>query len=231
MKNLAAILICIFLLITGCIYEESSAGGDADEFFPEAGNEDYTADDYASVFKMWQTYGQPYADADKTGQGDSNMCWAAAAANVLTWAGWAADEDDTFYVFKDHFEDETGYVYNALNYYFANYVPGVSVEMVSVRESRSHMLLDYIVSVAHEGKGIIAKIGYPNREYGHFLTIYGYQYDAKDDNFVLYYADSDDNVHKIRQFEVEWDHDDDRWEIQSGYTGWFLEYVISLARN
>ena len=93
MKYLSTILICIFLLIGGC---KSGGGGDADVFIPGAGGEDYTDDDYKSDFRMWESLEKPFADADKTAVGDINMCWAATAANLLTWAGWAADEDDAF---------------------------------------------------------------------------------------------------------------------------------------
>ena len=227
MKYLSTILICIFLLIGGC----KSGGGDADEFIPGAGGEDYTDDDYKSDFKMWQSYELPFADADKTAVGDINMCWAAAAANLLTWAGWAADEDDAFDIFRVHFEDKPGYVYDALKYYFANYEAGVSAEMVSVRETRSHMLLDFIVSAVHEGKGAAIKIAHPAKEFGHFLTIYGYRYNADEDSFVLYFTDSDDGLHRIRQFKVEWNDTNDRWEIQYLYRDYYLVYALSLAQN
>ena len=195
MKYLSTILICIFLLIGGC---KSGGGGDADVFIPGAGGEDYTDDDYKPDFRMWENLETPFADADKTETDDLNMCWAAAAANLLTWAGWAADEDDAFDIFRVHFEDKPGYVYDARSYYLANYETGVSVEMVSVREARSHMLLDFIVSAVHEGKGVAMKITYPGKEIGHFLTIYGYRYLAVEDNFILYFTDSDDGLHQMR---------------------------------
>ena len=230
MKYLSTISICIFLLIGGC-NSGGSGGGDADEFIPGAGTEDFTAQDYAPDFKMWEHNETPFADADKTEAGDLNMCWAAAAANLLAWAGWAADEDDTFDIFRAHFEDKPGYVYNALSYYFANYETGVSAEMVSVRETRSYILLDFIVSAVHEGKGVAIKITYPGKEIGHFLTVYGYRYLAVEDNFILYFTDSDDGLHQMRQFKVEWNDADNRWEIQYLYRDYFLVYALSLARS
>jgi hypothetical protein len=230
MKYLSTILICIFLFIGGC-NSGGGSGGDADEIIPGAGAEDYTAQDYAPDFKMWEPNNTPFADADKTETDDLNMCWAAAAANLLAWAGWAADEDDAFDIFRAHFEDKPGYVYDALSYYLANYETGVSVEMVSVREARSHMLLDFIVSAVHEGKGVAMKITYPGKEIGHFLTIYGYRYLAVEDNFILYFTDSDDGLHQMRQFKVEWNDADNRWEIQNLYRDYYLVYALSLARS
>jgi hypothetical protein len=232
MKYISTILICIFLLIGGCNSGGSGGGGgDADEIIPGAGAEDYTAQDYAQDFKMWERKNTPFADADKTETDDLNMCWAAAAANLLAWAGWTTDEDDTFDIFRAHFEDKPGYVYDALSYYFANYETGVSVEMVAVREARSHMLLDFIVSAVHEGKGVAMKITYPGKEIGHFLTVYGYRYFAVEDNFILYFTDSDDVLHQMRQFKVEWNDTNNRWEIQNLYRDYYLVYTLSLARS
>jgi len=116
-------------------------------------------------------------------------------------------------------------------FYFDDYVPGVSAEMVTVRESRSYLLLDFIVSALHEGKGVAIKIAYPNRKVGHFLTVYGYKYFSQEDNFALYFVDSDDYLHQMRYLKMEWNDVTDRWEAHSLYSGWYLEYVISLSRN
>jgi len=229
MRYLSTILICTFLLIGGC--NSGSGGGDADETIPGAGAEDYKAQDYAPDFRMWESNDTPFADADKTAAGDLNMCWAAAAANLLAWTGWAADEDDALDIFRAHFEDTPGYIYDALSHYFANYETGVGAEMVTVREVRSHMLLDFIVSAVHDGKGVAMKINYPGKEIGHFLTIYGYRYLADEDNFILYFTDSDDGLHQIRQFKVEWNDANSKWEIQYLYRDFYLVYALSLARS
>ena len=92
MKYLSTLLICTFLLIGSC----NSGGGDADEFIPGAGAEDFTDQTYASDFRMWERNATPFADADKIEVDDLNMCWAAVAANLLTWSEWVADEDDVF---------------------------------------------------------------------------------------------------------------------------------------
>ena len=229
MKNIATVVICIFLFVAGCVPDGGGEGGD--NIVPGAGAEDYTAQDYESDFKSWEQDQTSFADADKTEQGDISMCWGAAAANLITWAGWAADEDDTFDIFRGHFEDKPGYVYDALRYYFANYVPGVTAEMVAVRESRSHSLLDFIVSAVHDGKGAAIKIDNPQNKNGHFLSIYGYSYLAEEDNFLIYFTDSDDGRHRMRQLYVTWNDATERWEIQSIYPDYYLEYAISLTRN
>jgi hypothetical protein len=228
-KYFLTFLICIFLLIGGC--SSGGSGGDSDESVPGAGLEDYTARNYAADYRMWELDETHFADADKTGVDDLDMCWAAVAANMLTWTGWAADEDDVFDIFKNHFEDKPGYLYDALNHYFVNYESGVGAEMVSVRETRSHMLLDFIVSAVHKSKSVAVKIAEPGKEIGHFLTIYGYRYLAAEDNFILYFTDSDDGLHQIRQFKVEWNDANERWEFQYPYRGYYLAYALSLSQG
>jgi hypothetical protein len=232
MKNLAIVLIIIVLVIVGC---KSGGGGEGggggDELVPGAGSEDYTAQDYEPDFKVWEQDQAPYADADKTEIGDTNLCWAAVAANLIAWAGWAADENDTFEIFKAHFNDKAGYVYDGLHYYFANYFAGVSAEMVSVRETRSQKQLDFIVSALHEGKGVAVKITQPGKNIGHFLSIYGYRYLAEENNFILYFTDSDDGSYRMRQFLTGWNDATRRWEFRRLYSGYYLEYTIVLARN
>ena len=41
-----------------------------------------------------------FADVDKTGEGDTNLYWAAMAANILAGTGWSTDEDDTLNTFS-----------------------------------------------------------------------------------------------------------------------------------
>jgi hypothetical protein len=227
MKKLSVILFCLSLIIGGCKSGDGGGGG-ADLSIPAAGAEDYTAEDYEPIFKMWDHFGIAFTDADKTESDDDNMCWAASAANLLVWSGWAADEDDVFNTFKSHFDNVPGDVYEALGYHFDNFVPNVSADMVTVRETRSPMLMDFIVSALHEGKGVTIKINYPGQAVGHFVTVFGYMYFTEKDNFILMFTDSDDYFHQIRNFRVLWNDAADRWEIQGLYNGWYLEYVISL---
>jgi hypothetical protein len=91
--------------------------------------------------------------------------------------------------------------------------------------------MDLIVSALHDGKGVVIKIAYPDQEIGHFLTVYGYRYFLQEDNFGLYFTDSDDNRHQMRYLKMEWNDATERWAAHGQYDGWYLEYGISLARN
>lgn len=222
-----AFLICVLLLFNGCIGEDNR---NADEEIPGAGIEDYQVSVDDADFKMWLEWEAPFADADKSGNEDSQLCWAAAVANILTWTGWAEDEKDTFDTFRGHFNNNPGYLYDALRYYFSEFVSEVSADMVTVREIRPRLLDDFIVSVLCEGKGVVIKIKYPNRKVGHFLTIYGYRLNHGKDSAVLFFTDSDDHRRRMREMDITWDDTVNRWEIGGLYSGWFLEYAVSLAR-
>jgi autotransporter passenger strand-loop-strand repeat protein len=57
-------------------------------------------------------------DAEKTGAGDTNLCWAATASNMLYWAGWGKDtgsltvsrEDDLLDYYRESFTNLNGYI-------------------------------------------------------------------------------------------------------------------------
>lgn len=227
MQKFTAILVCLLPLMTACIGDENR---DADDAIPGAGVEDYTAPVDGADVKMWLEWNVPFADANKTGIDDSQLCWAAAVANIVTWTGWAVDENSTFDAFKGHFENNPGYVYDALRFYFKEFVPEVSADMVTVRECRAPLLVDFIASALYAGKGVIIKIEYPNHAVGHFLTVYGYRTSDQPDNPVLFFTDPDDHQRQMRQMSLLWNGAAKRWEIKGLYADWYLEYAVSLAR-
>lgn len=68
----------------------------------------YVWDYYTSG--QWSTVNY-YTDAEKDSSAPNNYCWAAAAANILTWSGWDggfADEDAIFDEFQLNWSPTTG---------------------------------------------------------------------------------------------------------------------------
>lgn len=227
MKPVLVVLMGMALLLGGCINNDDH---NPDERIPGAGIEDYADGDPAEPhIKMWEAFDIPFADADKTGNNDSQLCWAAAVANMLAWTGWSEDESTTLDLFRYHFDDQPGYLYDALQYYFNDFVPDVQADMVTVRESRSERLLEFLAGALHEGKGAVVKIAYPDRKIGHFVTIYGYWEEKQPETYRLYYTDSDDYVFRMKDMQVTWNETSTRWDINSIYQGWYLEYVVTLA--
>lgn len=65
----------------------------------------------------YEDWGGTWHDAEKTvgNTEDDQMCWAAAASNILDWTGWGfpagenfSNEDDVFGYFQDHWTDQGG---------------------------------------------------------------------------------------------------------------------------
>jgi hypothetical protein len=157
------------------------AADNVDTEIPDAGPEDYHSG-HETVFRMWQEYASDWTDADKSGNGDSKLCWAAAAANLIAWGGWAEDEDDVFVIFKDEFKDEPGYIYAALKYYFNSI--GLNAIEFTVRETSSQLINDFIISALHDGRGVAIQLK------DHYLTIWGYHWFGNE--IMFYYTDSSD---------------------------------------
>ena len=66
-----------------------------------------------------------FIDAEKTLEedGDDQLCWAAASANILTYTGWAAqagfnNTDDLFELFINSFENKAGHSYYGVGWFF-----------------------------------------------------------------------------------------------------------------
>ncbi|WP_316608644.1 hypothetical protein [uncultured Ruminococcus sp.] len=66
-----------------------------------------------------------FIDTEKTAQsdGDENLCWAAAASNILHYTGWGAqagfsDEDELFDLFASSFSDNGSHQENAMAWFF-----------------------------------------------------------------------------------------------------------------
>ena len=65
-------------------------------------------------------------DAEKGGVGDTQLCWAATAANMLYWSGWGQNiagltvnnEDDLLSYYNEYFSDEAGYLTRAIEWFF-----------------------------------------------------------------------------------------------------------------
>ena len=83
-------------------------------------------------------WGGTYYDAEKTPPGDSDdeMCWAAAASNVLAWTGWGDvasvdgadlhtinETDAIFKYFQTHWTDEGGWPIDAWAWWFSGINP------------------------------------------------------------------------------------------------------------
>jgi hypothetical protein len=66
----------------------------------------------ADTYYVYNQWGGNWHDANKNWDGDSNLCWAGAASNILAWTGWGTPAYNTettiFQYFKGNWTDQGG---------------------------------------------------------------------------------------------------------------------------
>jgi hypothetical protein len=210
----------------------------------------------ATNYFVYDQWGGTWHDANKTGSGDSNMCWAAAAANILDWAGWdtAALNTQTliFQYFVDHWTDAGSLPKYGWHWWLTgkqppnwsgwsqvdvpggNFWPGVNFNSL-YHESSSGNLMAALASFFQSGYGVTLSIYKSGLDYGHALTCWGYDY--TDLSGVIQYngvwvTDSDDGVTALQYYSVSWDSTEGVWDLNGGVlTNYYIGEIEALGRN
>ena len=156
-----------------------------------------------------------YYDADKTG-GDSNLCWAASASNVLAWSGWGAlntdvsdgNNQDTVYShlrtdYDKATNNESGLARDAWEYWFTepglesysfsgNYFPIDPIDFNNPSDPNySVHTYEFIQDYIDTGYGTVLSIQRwvsGNNYLSHAITLWGYD----DSTDRIYATNSDD---------------------------------------
>lgn len=171
------------------------------------------------TYFIWDDWGGAFADVEKdsTNPQDENMCWTAAAANILEWTRWGevADmtrADEMFAYYRDHFTPDFGSAVFAWQWWFTgDYqmqghpyqsqvdVPGggfwPEVDFYSnfyyVYADQNTMLA--LRSLLHQGWGttIVIQSGL----WAHQIALWGLDYDADAQTFSgIWITDSEDDM-------------------------------------
>lgn len=169
----------------------------------------FTFPAHALTYYLWDDFGGTWYDAEKslTNTEDDDMCWAAAASNILMWSGWRAgfsNEDSMFSYFQDHWLDVGGFTSVGWEWWF----DGIDRNDVDVSGGgfyKTYTFSDYYLGYAADtdavpkiaeflkkGYGVSIGIRPPSATGGHAITTWGYEYD-KTGILGLYVTDSDDN--------------------------------------
>jgi hypothetical protein len=209
----------------------------------------------ASDYYIWNDHGGAWADADKSG-GDSNMCWAAAASNILEWTGLGkvggmTTAGDIFGYFKSHWTNVGGEMEDGWNWWFTGINPNQGVPFYSqvvVQGGNFYPSLNFsnyfhemsgepcealstVDQYLHDGYGTTLSIGCLSG--AHAITCWGFQYDSQYDpanpNYYtgIYVTDSDDNYYGLQYYPVEYSNGE--WYLQGRYSNWFITDVQALA--
>jgi hypothetical protein len=212
---------------------------------------DYFSYDYHSRLGTWM-------DASKSLTSDcGNMCWAAAASNVLAWNNWGTSNFNTaqgiFQEFIDHWTDEGGSSIYAWNWWLSGTLPlddqpGSKVNVTgsggfwpgynfwdyySYTNSFSNIEQD-LFSFLHRGYGVNLGLETYNGEdrYGHMVTLWGYQFDLQLSDFTkIYITDSDDGVSQLIGYPITWDGTNTRWELGGIYNDWYISEAFALGHR
>jgi hypothetical protein len=212
-----------------------------------------------SSYMLTADWGGTFKDAEKspTNSEDDNMCWAAAASNVLAWTGWGAsgnmtDADTIFSYFVNHWTDAGGFSQFGYNWWFygVNPAQGVAYSQVDVaggdfltdpppginnylhiNNTRSQAMSS-IDNYLHAGAGVTLWIAGPG---SHVLTCWGFSYNpANPTQYTgIYVSDSDNNGHltsppdTMEYYPVSYNANGN-WYLQN--TDWYIRSVVGLSR-
>lgn len=196
------------------------------------------------LFDLW---GGTWHDAEKSpdnGQ-DDLMCWAAAAANVLEWTGWAdaagitGGTDSVFAYFQDHWTDKGGLMEFGWHWWFrgtnpsegwsgwsqvdvpgGNFAPDEDFYGVWYdRTSRDADAMEAIEQYVEDKRGIALGVYDSEGDGGHAITCWGLSYEADGATYAgIWVSDSDDDK-RDRTPEDQLRH----YEIIARDGKWFLQ--------
>jgi hypothetical protein len=157
-----------------------------------------------------------------TWSGDDNMCWAAAASNILAWAGWGAE---TYTTATSIFQYFTSHWTNAGSLPAVGWYWWLTGEELSTPSTWSHVdvsgggfwsgvaffsvydeewggnLLAAVDNFFDSGYGVVLAI-YTSAGGGHALTCWGYDTDADGNYTGVYVTDSDDGVTDLIYYAI-----------------------------
>ena len=199
-------------------------------------------------YMLHEHWGGRVHDADKTESNheDDDMCWAAAASNVLAWTGWGRADgmttsDEMFEHFQDHWTDDGYRTEFGWRWWFdgTELWPGYLASTVDAvdggafhptrtfddyyrYEQRGNRAMSAIDEYMRAGYGVALDLSGPC---GHAITCWGFSYDAADPTQYkgVWITDSDDEIYgegpfeNARYYEVEYE------EIREGYGEWYLQ--------
>ena len=211
-------------------------------------------------YMLHENWRGAWSDAEKSpfNPEDDNMCWAAAAANVLEWTGWGhvngmTNTDEMFGYFQDHWTDQGGLMICGWEWWFTGDNPSsgwAGWSQVDAAGGGFHPSEDYS-SLSHydlDNAGAMATIDtYLRSGYGtaigiygpggHAITVWGFTHNADDPSEYngLYVTDSDDYKYhptapdKLRYYDVA--YGDGKWYLQNYYgsNSWYIGVVTALA--
>ena len=193
-----------------------------------------------------------WQDANKDGPDDDDMCWAAAASNLLAWGGWDAgltSAQAVFDVFEDHWTNDMSRMYEAWRWWLDGTVPGSrapgakvdvggaggayqgeysSAFFVSSMTGAANLLFNTISTALTHAFGVTLGLLNTASADTHALTVWGYDLDASGALLGLHVADSDDGLNQLQYVGVQYDAANSYWTLSSDST-WYIRELNALG--
>jgi len=213
-------------------------------------------------YLLYENWGGAWVDAEKSPSNpeDDNMCWAAAASNVLDWTGWGlvngmTGTDDMFAYFQDHWTDKGGMMNHGWQWWMTGYNPSdrwpgwshVDVAGGGFYPSQNYTSLYHYTTntrTALPSLDSYLRAGYGTAlalygSGGHAVTAWGLTHadDNPSDYTGIYLTDSDDYrsnpnpPDRLRYYEIE--KSGGKWYLQNylGSNKWYIGGVYGLEAN
>ena len=215
---------------------------------------------FGSTYYGYIEWGGTWHDANKTKAGDSSLCWAAAASNILDWAGYYTDtyknQTEIFSDFTSHWTDKGGFPKYGWEWYLngVNSSPGgsdfsqpdnlgggnnwssVPIQLVPIpagvyhEEADDPNAMSAVARFLHAGYGVTLAI-YTSGG-AHTLTCWGYESNDITGAYTgVYVTDSDDGQSDMVRYSVSQHDVGGPWYIGYGTGSWYISEVEALARN
>jgi hypothetical protein len=200
----------------------------------------------SSTYFIYEQYGGTWHDANKVISDESQMCWGAAASNILSWGNWGVSgyktEASIFQYLADHWTNKAGYPVWAWNWWFSGAKPPVNVyaypnavggdffPSLKLKNYYGYAASGNLLSIAdtlmHKGDGVALTIR--NSSGGaHAVTLWGYSTNSSGVYSSIYITDSDDGVTALQNYTVTWLNN--AWYLNGRYNGWKISDVEALG--
>jgi hypothetical protein len=185
--------------------------------------------------------------------GDYSLCWAAAASNILDWAGWGTtalnNQTSIFNYFTEHWTDKGSLPEYGWRWWLngtlpdnvagwaqvdvsgGNFWPGANYNSF-YHEAWGGNVMSSVNSFLHSGYGVTLAIYPITGSGGHALTCWGYDYSSGAYGYSgVWVTDSDDGVTQLQYYGVSWNAAKQEWDLQGGFLGWYIGGVEALGLN
>lgn len=163
-----------------------------------------------------------FPDVNKTYDDDTQMCWAAAAANTLAWTGWGiGNEYDIMKEFKDYYPDVQGAAYNAWVDYFSWHYP--SFDLNDYFQSSNPFIPTLANCWLSAGYGVTFDTT------GHTMTLWGVDTNSQGIGVRVRYSNSDDNFTGVRTQDIIYQDGSYYFGYVGGYSS--MGQLMALAPN